>query len=216
MVATGKGKDRYRATTRKLLLMPRQVHTPGWVVSPGWQGPAVERRQAAAADGAWPVSTAVPGVQRAPGPVWVSRVRNVETVPWVRISGAGMRRRCGKPTVRGAEFPGRTGCSKSECRQLKGSRKSGAAGSGTPPGWSLYNWPDSAPRGAVCPNGGVRPSIACRRSGGMKLEAARAAGRRGRVGAASTKSRRSSTAGWGGRGERNGKVYVRNRCRYAS
>src|SRR6266581_5987608 len=33
-----------------------------------------------------PVSTAVPGVQRAPGPVWVSRVRNVETVPWVRIN----------------------------------------------------------------------------------------------------------------------------------
>jgi hypothetical protein len=63
------------------LLMPRQVHIPGWVVSPGWQGPAVERRQAAAADGAWPVSTAVPGVRRAPGPVWVSRVRNVETVP---------------------------------------------------------------------------------------------------------------------------------------
>jgi hypothetical protein len=31
-------------------------------------------------------------------------------VPWVCISGAGMRRRCGKPTVRGAEFPGRTGC----------------------------------------------------------------------------------------------------------
>ena len=145
MVVTGEGKDRYRATTRKLLLMPRQVHTPGWVVSPGWQGPAVERRQAAAADGAWPVSTAVPGVQRAPGPVWVSRVRNVETVPWVRISGAGMRRRCGKPTVRGAEFPGRTGCSKSECRQLKGSRKSGAAGPGTPPGWSLYNWPDTEP-----------------------------------------------------------------------
>ena len=145
MAATGEGKDRYRATTRKLLLMPRQVHTPGWVVSPGWQGPAVERRQAAAADGAWPVSTAVPGVQRASGPVWVSRVRNVETLLWVRISGAGMRRRCGKPTVRGAEFPGRTGCSKSECRQLKGSRKSGAAGSGTPPGWSLHNWPDTGP-----------------------------------------------------------------------
>lgn len=38
----------------------------------------------------------------------------------------------------------------------------------------------------------------------------------GRVGAASTKSRRSSTTGWGGRGERDGKVYARNRCRYAS
>jgi hypothetical protein len=36
------------------------------------------------------------------------------------------------------------------------------------------------------------------------------------AGAASTKSRRPSTAGWGGRGEQDGKVYVRNRCRYAS
>lgn len=33
-----------------------------------------------------------------------------------------------------------------------------------------------------------------------------------RVGAASTKSRRFRTAGWVGRGERDGKVYVRNRC----
>jgi hypothetical protein len=32
----------------------------------------------------------------------------------------------------------------------------------------------------------------------------------GRVGAASTKSRRPGTAGWGGRGEQDGKVYVRN------
>jgi hypothetical protein len=38
----------------------------------------------------------------------------------------------------------------------------------------------------------------------------------GRVRAASTKSRRSSTAGWAGRGERDGKVYERNRCCYAS
>jgi hypothetical protein len=38
----------------------------------------------------------------------------------------------------------------------------------------------------------------------------------GRVGAASTKSRRFSTAGWAGRGERDGKVYARNRLRYAS
>jgi hypothetical protein len=36
------------------------------------------------------------------------------------------------------------------------------------------------------------------------------------VGAASTKSGRPSTAGWVGPGERDGKVYGRNRCRYAS
>ena len=38
----------------------------------------------------------------------------------------------------------------------------------------------------------------------------------GRAGAASTKSRRPGTAGWAGRGERDGKVYARNRLRYAS
>jgi hypothetical protein len=54
-----------------------------------------------------------------------------------------------------------------------------------------------------------------RRSGGVKLEAARA-GVAGEGGAASTKSRRLGTAGWAGRGERDGKVYARNRLRYAS
>jgi hypothetical protein len=36
------------------------------------------------------------------------------------------------------------------------------------------------------------------------------------VGAAATKSGRPSTAGWVGPGERDGKVYARNRCCYAS
>jgi len=55
-----------------------------------------------------------------------------------------------------------------------------------------------------------------RRSGGVKLEAADPGGRRGEAGAVSTKSRRSSTTGWAERGERDEKVYERNRCRYAS
>lgn len=38
----------------------------------------------------------------------------------------------------------------------------------------------------------------------------------GRVGAAATKSGRPSTAGWVGPGERDGTVYVRNRCCKAS
>jgi hypothetical protein len=38
------------ATAREPLLMPRHFHSPGWVALPGWQGPAVERRQAAATD----------------------------------------------------------------------------------------------------------------------------------------------------------------------
>ena len=49
----------------------------------------------------------------------------------------------------------------------------------------------------------------------MKLEAA-VPGIAGGVGAASTKSGRPSTTGWVGPGERDGKVYARNRCRYAS
>jgi hypothetical protein len=36
------------------------------------------------------------------------------------------------------------------------------------------------------------------------------------VGAASTKLGRPRTTGWVGPGERDGKVYARNRCRYAS
>src|SRR6266704_1004365 len=49
VAVTGEGKDRW-ATNRKLLPMPRQNDIPGWVAVPGWQGPAVERRQAAATD----------------------------------------------------------------------------------------------------------------------------------------------------------------------
>ena len=92
MAATGEGKDRNRATIRKPLLMPRDIDIPGWMAVPGWQEPAAERRQAAAAHASRPVGTVVPGVERAPGPVRVSCVRNVETLLWVRITGAGMRR----------------------------------------------------------------------------------------------------------------------------
>ena len=87
--------------------MPRHSRVPGWVVVPGWQGPAVERRQAAATDGAMAVEHRCPRGTEGARPVWVSCVRNVETLLWVRIAGAGMRRRCGKPTVRGAEIPWR-------------------------------------------------------------------------------------------------------------
>ena len=61
----------------------------------------------------WPMNTAVLGVERASGPVRVSRVWNVETLPWVRLSCAGMHGWCGKPTVRTAEFPGGKGCPRS-------------------------------------------------------------------------------------------------------
>jgi hypothetical protein len=67
----------------------------------------------------------------------------------------------------------------------------------------------------LCSDGGERPPSLGRRSGWVKLEAA-GTGVPGKVGAASTKSGRPSTAGWVGAGERDGKVYERNRCCYAS
>ena len=65
-------------------------------------------------------------------------------------------------------------------------------------------------------DGGERPSISSPswrwgEAGGSLIR-----GSPGRAGAASTKSRRFSTAGWAGRGEQDGKVYARNRLRYAS
>jgi hypothetical protein len=112
--------------------MPRHSHIPGWVVLPGWQGPAVERRQAAATDLAMAGEHRCPrgteGARPSPGLTRAERGNPVR----VRRAGAGMRRRGGRPTVRGAEFPAGTGCSRSECWWLKGSRKAGAAGPGLP------------------------------------------------------------------------------------
>ena len=132
IVATGEGNDRYRTTTREPLLMPRHTNIPGWVVPPGWQGPAAVRRRAAVVEWPWPVSTAVPGVEKASGPVGLMRVKRGNLVR-VRRAGAGMRRLGGRPIVRGAEVPGGTGCPGSECRRLKGSRKASVAGPGLLP-----------------------------------------------------------------------------------
>src|SRR5258707_12684006 len=107
-VATGEGKDRYRATTRKLLLMPRHVRTPGWVVSPGWQGPAAERRQAAAADAPTAGEHRCPrGRESARPGLGLMRAERVNLVR-VRRAGAGMRRRGGRPALKGALIPGGT------------------------------------------------------------------------------------------------------------
>ena len=134
MAATGEGKDRHGATTRKLLLMPRHVHTPGWVVLPGWQGPAAERRQAAAADRSTASEHRCPrGIEGArPGPGLMRAERG--NLARVRPAGTGRCRPAGRPIVRGAEAPGGTGCPGSECRRPKGSRKASAAGPGLLPG----------------------------------------------------------------------------------
>ena len=50
------------------------------------------------------VGTAVPGVERTPGPSRVSRVRNMETLPRVRPV---QEQRAGRPIVRGGGIPWR-------------------------------------------------------------------------------------------------------------
>ena len=74
----------------------------------------------------------------------------------------------------------------------------------------------SAPRGAGVPDGGERPSISSPPQRRGEAGGSLSRGSPARTGAASTKSRRLRTAGWAGRGEQDGKVHARNRCRYAS
>ncbi len=132
MVATGEGKDR-RATIREPLLMPRYQDIPDWVAMPGWQGPAVEKRRAAAADYPTAGEHRCPrGIEGAQPGLGLMRAERGNLV-MVRRAGAGMRRPGGRPTVRGAESRGGTGCSGSERRRLKGSGKAGAAGPGLLP-----------------------------------------------------------------------------------
>ena len=70
--------------------------------------------------------------------------------------------------------------------------------------------PIRAPRGAAFASGGERPAPPGRRSGPVKLTAARAGRRRWGWEAAVTKSGRVGTARRLGSGERDGEVYVRN------
>ena len=116
MAVTGEGKDRNGATIRKPLLMPRDIDIPGWMAVPGWQEPAAERRQAAATDNSMASghrrSRGKEGARPGPGLTRAERV-NPAMGPHPRRGYAQ------------AEFPGRTGCLKSERRQPKGSRKAG-------------------------------------------------------------------------------------------
>jgi hypothetical protein len=80
------------------LLMPRDVNALGWVAVPGWQGPAAERRQAAAADYPTAGEHRCPrGKEGArPGPGLMRAERG--NLARVRRAGAGMRRRAvGRP-----------------------------------------------------------------------------------------------------------------------
>ena len=74
----------------------------------------------------------------------------------------------------------------------------------------------SAPRGAVVYGWRWKTSISSPPQRWGEAGGSLSRGSPVRTGAASTKLRRLGTAGWAGRGERDGKVYARNRCRYAS
>ncbi len=146
MAATGAGKDRHRATTRKLSQTPRQRHILGWVAVPGCQGSAVERRQAMATDMPMVSEHRHPrGTESARPGLGLMRAERGNPAR-VRCGCAGMRAGGGRPTVRGGGTPsGRTGCLGSERRRPKRDRKPQTATPGTPPGWSADNWPDTGP-----------------------------------------------------------------------
>ena len=70
--------------------------------------------------------------------------------------------------------------------------------------------PLRAPRGALGPCGDERAPPPSRRSGSVKLRAARSLGRGGERQAALTTPGRASTVRWSGSGKQDGKAYVRN------
>ena len=85
------------------------------------------------------VDTAVLGVERAPMPSRVSRVRNMETPSW---SGALMR--VGKPIVRGAELLGGNRMPKKRMPVAERRQENETMRPAPPPVVS-YNWPDTGP-----------------------------------------------------------------------
>ena len=78
MAATGEGKDRRGDYQGTLADASSRKHPGlGWFFRGGRDRPLRGGRRRPRIS--WPVGTVVPGVERAPGPVRVSCVRNVET-----------------------------------------------------------------------------------------------------------------------------------------
>src|SRR5258708_37762780 len=105
MAATGKGKDRrgdYQGTLADASSKPH----PGLGGCAGVTGTAAVRRQATAADGPMAGEHRCPrGKEGArPGPGLMRAERG--NLARVRRAGAGMRRRGGKPAVKGGGSPG--------------------------------------------------------------------------------------------------------------
>jgi hypothetical protein len=123
-----RGEGWHGVNSSEPLLMPRNHHIPGRVAVRGDRGFAVEMRQAAAGDDQPVVWTPPsPGYRGHPEP---ARSHACGTCK----PRQGPEHCSGKPTVRGAKFPGGTGCPRSECRWPKGGRKTGQRG-------RLLRWP---------------------------------------------------------------------------
>ena len=116
--ATGKGKAG-RVNASELSLMPRHRNPRRWDVAPR-AGLAAEKRQRRPVTRSRSCEHRRPGVQRAPSPVG-SRACGT----WKPPRGPGS---AGKPTVRKAEFLGRTGWSKKRMPVAERRQESGARG----------------------------------------------------------------------------------------
>jgi hypothetical protein len=126
MAVTGEGKDRYRATVRELLLMPRDTGIPGWDVAPGWQGSAVVRRQAAATDNSMASEHRHPrgkeSARPGPGLTRVERGKPASgSTPGAQVSACGG----GRPRAIGAELPAGQGAQEANAgsRKATGNRR---------------------------------------------------------------------------------------------
>jgi serine/threonine protein kinase len=130
------------------------LHPTQTVLARTWQAPP----------GAAPVTSA------APKPRWRVPVLVTVIALVAALAGGGAAIAMRKPGA--GESP------PTETRQATAPQHPSPTTPVTPPSQSAS--PGSAPRGAVVPDGGGRPSSPCRRSGGVKLRAAEAAGRRRR------------------------------------
>jgi len=138
---TGEGKDRYGrlSGTPRRCLVTIASRAGQWCrddrdrsLEGGRRRPRMRR---------WPAGTAVPGVERAPGPVRVLRVRKVETlsgsVSQARVCAGGAVGRPGGGGILWRDW----GAKKRMPGSRKAAGKQGQQDLGPSPGWPLYNWP---------------------------------------------------------------------------
>jgi hypothetical protein len=159
---TGEGKAG-RVNDPESLLMPRQSDIPGRLAVPGWQGPAVARRQTATADALMVAGTpSPPGVKRTPGPA-ASHARGTWKPRQGPVAPPGRGRQADRKESR---IPWRE---QDAQKANAGGRK--AAGkrermTGPPAGCSSYNRPDTGPGARLRKQADVRRVSLCRRSTG--------------------------------------------------